>query len=280
MEMLEKEVILQLKSKLLDVLGENTHLIQIEQILEQELSQFTIKEKRYRQLFRVTEKFHSSMNMDSVLEEIIYILQEVYPSFTYSLFLSQDHYNHHNLPIKILQYDSENIVALKSYVTGTVQTEDFFYEKRSVLYAPLKGKQGVYGVLQITAPNALVFPKNEVEFIALLANTAGSALENAQLYQQSKRLISDLQLINEVSHRLNSKLRLTDTVTYMCDQIITSFGAQEVGFILFSEDQKEATILKGSSRFFFHKKVELYISISMTSFKEKMMRYLLGILIY
>jgi diguanylate cyclase (GGDEF)-like protein len=224
-----------------------------------ELSQIAIKEKRYRQLFRVTEKFHASMDMNSVLEEIISILHEVYPDFTYYLFLSQDHYSLGHLPIKSLKYDSENIAVMHAYVTGTVQIEDSLYEQRSTLYAPLKGKQGVYGVLQIIAPNALVFPKSEVEFTALLANTAGSALENAQLYHQSKRLIADLQLINEVSHRLNSKLRLTDTVTYMCDQIISSFDAQEVGFVLFSEVQKEATILTGSTSFFFDKKVELYI---------------------
>ena len=224
----------------------------------QELSQIAIMEKRYRQLFRVTEKFHDSIDMNSVLKEIISILHEVYPTFTYSLFLSQDHYSHGHLPIKSLEYDSENIAAMQAYVTGTVQIEDSLHEQRSMLYAPLKGKQGVYGVLQIIAPNALVFPKNEIEFTALLANTAGSALENAQLYQQSIRLISDLQLINEVTHHLNSKIRLSDTVTYMCDQIIKSFGAQEVGFILFSDSQKKTTILRGSTSFFFDKKVELY----------------------
>lgn len=151
------------------------------------------EEKRYKQLFRVTEKFHSTMKMDAVLEEIIETLQEVYPTFTYYLLLSHDNNGHGNLPIKGLEYDSENISAMQAYVTGLIQLEDSIQDRRSILYAPLKGKQGVYGVLQVIAPNAITFPKKEVEFITLLANTAGSALENAQLYQQSRRLISDLQ---------------------------------------------------------------------------------------
>ncbi|HAQ07021.1 MAG TPA: GGDEF domain-containing protein, partial [Bacillus bacterium] len=189
------------------------------------------EEKRYKQLFRVTEKFHSTMDMDAVLGEIIAILQEVYPSFTYYLLLSHDHKGYGGLPVKDLEYDSENLTAMQSYVSGQIQFEDSLTEKNSIMYAPLKGKQGVYGVLQVIAPDALVFPHNEVEFIKLLANTAGSALENAKLYEQSRRLIADLQLINETSHQLNSSLRLADTMNFICGQIIKSFNAQEVGFI-------------------------------------------------
>lgn len=217
------------------------------------------EEKRYKQLFRVTEKFHSTMDMDAVLGEIIFTLKEVYASFTYYLMLSHDNNNHGNLPIKDLEYDSENISAMQAYVTGTIQLEDSIHDRKSILYAPLKGKQGVYGVLQVIAPNAIDFPKNEVEFITLLANTAGSALENAQLYQQSRRLITDLQLINETSHRLNSNLRLTETISFMAEQIRASFFAEEVGFILFSEDLEHMRITKGSTEFFLTEEAQLYL---------------------
>ncbi len=216
----------------------------------QELYKIVMEEKRYKQLFRVNEKFHSTMDMDAVLGEIIYTLQEVYPSFTYYLMLSHDNDNHSELPIKDLEYDSENLAAMEAYVTGTIQMEDSLNERRSVLYAPLKGKQGVYGVLQVIAPDTLTFPSNEVEFIKLLANTAGSALENAQLYQQSKRLIADLQLINETSHRLNSNLRLTETMSYMTEQIVQSFDAEEVCFVLLASDLRPISVLAGSTPFF------------------------------
>ncbi|MFD2446354.1 diguanylate cyclase domain-containing protein [Bacillus sp. CGMCC 1.16607] len=219
------------------------------------------EEKRYKQLYRVTEKFHSSMNMDDVLGEIIITLQEVYPTFTYFLLLSQDNNSHSDLPIKDLEYDSENIAAMQAYVTGTTQFEDSIYERRSVLYAPLKGKQGVYGVLQVIAPNTLVFPKNEVEFISLLANTAGNALENAQLYQQSRRLIADLQLINETSHRLNSNLRLSETMAFMCEQITSSFDAEEVGFFLLTKGLSKYRVLPGSTAFFHSDDSNIYTEL-------------------
>jgi len=233
----------------------------------QKLTKLLVEEKRYKQLFRVTEKVHSTMNMRSVLGEIIDSLHEVYPSFAYLLFLSQDHKGFEGLPIKEFNYTSKNQAIMESYVTGTIQFEVSVTERKANLYAPLKGKQGVYGVLQVTSPNALVFPKNEVEFITLLANTAGGAIENAQLYEQSKRLIEDLQLINETSHHLNSTLRLTETMAYMSDQIVKSLAAEEVGFIQFTLSDSSYDVQQGSTSFFLTDEAKPYIDY----FKEKIL---------
>ena len=170
--------------------------------------------------------------MDAVLREIISTLKNMYPTFDYYLLLSNDNNSHEDLPIKYLEYDSENVAAMQAYVTGTVQFEDCLSGQSSVLHAPLKGKQGVYGVLQVIASDTLIFPKSEVEFITLLANTAGSALENAQLYQQSKQLVSDLQFINETTRYLNANLRLNETIQFMKKQIKKSFNANQTGFVI------------------------------------------------
>lgn len=224
----------------------------------QNLKRIISEEKKYKELYRVTEKFHSSMDIDNLLGEIIITLQGIYPAFSYDLLLSQDYQNHSQLPIRDLEYDNENMAAMEAYVTGTVQFEDSL-PWESALYAPLKGKQGVYGVLVVYAPNTSAFPRNEVEFITLLANTAGSAMENTQLYQQSRRLIADLQLINETSHCLNSNLRLLETIHYMSEQIIKSFKAQEVGFFLYSPAGDIEKILQGSTAFFSTKQAGKYI---------------------
>ncbi|GKU81585.1 diguanylate cyclase [Niallia sp. NCCP-28] len=231
----------------------------------QSLVKIVTEERKYKLLFRVTEKFHSSMKMEDVLGEVIYTLQEIYPTFSYYLLLSHDNNSRGDLPIKDLEYDSENIAALEAYVTGQVQFENSREERQAVLYAPLKGKQGVYGVLQVIGPKTVDFPKSEKEFITLLANTAGSAVENAQLYQQSKKLVSDLQLINETTHRLNSNLRLTEMMKYISERISSSFNAEEVGFILFSSESNAMSVLVGSTTFFHTKDAEAYIQ----HFKEK-----------
>lgn len=245
-------------------------------IKAQTIANIVLEDMRYKQLYRVTSKFHSSMDMDDILGEIIVTLQEVYPSFTHLLLLSQDSSCDCTLPVKELQYDNENITAMQAYLTGTVQIEKCQDKHQSILYAPLKGRQGVYGILQVNAPNTVAFPKSEIKFIELLANTAGSALENAQLYQQSKRLIADLQLINEISHRLNSHLRLNDSMSYMQKQIITSFAAEEVGFILFSNGKDEMQILPGSTEFFQTAEANKYITYMSDKIRKERDAFFIG----
>ncbi|ANB62200.1 diguanylate cyclase domain protein (plasmid) [Anoxybacillus amylolyticus] len=217
------------------------------------------EEKRYERLHHFTAKIHASMKIEDVLEEIIDTLQEVYPSFTYYLFLSDDHPYHERLPIKTLMFEQEdeNMAAMQAFLTGKIQLEDSLSLQRSILYAPIKGAQGVYGVIEIIASHIMEFPKSEINFISLLANTAGSALENAKLYEQSRRLVADLQLINETMHRLNANLRLQDALEFMVSQIKRSFGAEEIGFLLF--DQEKKRLLPGSTPFFQSRQAKKYI---------------------
>jgi diguanylate cyclase (GGDEF)-like protein len=225
-------------------------------ILERDL-QWQIK--RYKQLLQITETLHSSLDVEVLLGELCVTLKELYPDFSFSLLLSQDTYSHSDLPIIELEYDSENIAAMKAYASSEIQFEASLADNHAIIYAPLKGKQITYGVLQIIAANSTEFPEYEVEFISLLACAAGSSLENAHLYQQSRTEISNLQLINETSHCLNSNLRLFDTMTYMSEQIIASLDAEEVGFFLFSHEQAKVQILPGSTPYFFTKQAQIYI---------------------
>ncbi|MFC0270320.1 diguanylate cyclase domain-containing protein [Metabacillus herbersteinensis] len=217
------------------------------------LSKILENKQKYEQLYQLTKKFHSFMkNKDDVLIELISTLQTMYSEYIFYLFLSHDNENKQHLPIKDLDYEKEDHdTAMEAYVTGEVQIERNDALKQAVLYVPLKGKQGVYGVLQVVANNELGLEADNIDFITLLANAAGNALENAQLYEQSKRLIEDLQLINETSHRLNKNLRLTETMSFMSKRILESFQANEVGFFYYDHTGVCKT-LPGSTAFFQH----------------------------
>ncbi|WP_245308255.1 diguanylate cyclase [Halalkalibacter urbisdiaboli] len=208
-------------------------------------------------LLQVTKKFHSTMNIGEVLGEIIYALEQVYPSFQVNLLLSHEWEVKEGVPIKQLMYgsDSGNRTAEHAYLTGLIQIERIESKDKVTLYAPLRGKQGVYGVMEIQASADVRLPKHEIDFIEMLADTGGNALENAELYQQSRKLIHDLQLINQTSHQLNLNLRLADTINFMTEQIINSFEAEQVGFILF-QSNGEFVLLEGSTSFFTKESLE------------------------
>src|SRR5699024_818503 len=95
-------------------------------------------------------------------------------------------------------------------MTGDIQIENRTEEKRTYLYAPCCGKQGVYGVLQLISPHIVCFPQGDIKFISEFANISGQAIENSTLYQTSHHLVTDLKLINDVTHRLNLNLQLSE----------------------------------------------------------------------
>ncbi|WML40854.1 sensor domain-containing diguanylate cyclase [Neobacillus sp. OS1-2] len=214
---------------------------------------------KYKKLFQITERLHSFLDVDVLLGELFIVLKEIYPNFSYQLLLSMDTYSHNDLPIIDLEYDGENIAAIQAFESGAVQFEST-QTGHAVLYAPLKGKREIYGVLQVIAPLTKGFPIYDVEFMALLSSCAGGALENAQLYQLSLRTISDLQLINETSHQLNSNRPMAETFEFMSTQIKASFEANEVGFFLFSQKQTKAKILPGSTPYFFTRQARVYVN--------------------
>lgn len=224
------------------------------------LVQLTENEQKYERLYRLTEKLHSFMNKDDVLVGLITALQSLFQEYIFYLFLSQDSENHEDLPIKDLRFDHQdgNDMAMEAYVTGKAQRSIDKENLQTVLYSPLKGKQGVYGVLQVVANHGVELRDEQTNFITMLANAAGTALENAQLYEQSKRLIKDLQLINEASHQLNKNLRLTGTMTYITSRIMDAFKADEVGFFYVNQDGS-IQVFPGSTSFFQTDEVKVYI---------------------
>ncbi|MDG5787019.1 sensor domain-containing diguanylate cyclase [Evansella sp. AB-P1] len=205
-------------------------------------------------LLKVNRKFHSSMDVNAILEEILQALFEAYPSFQINLLLSHDWNVPEHLPIEPLdfQVSTEDDLAAKAYLTGHLQLEVSINESKTFLYVPLKGKQGVYGVFKMGALSTKVFLEDELEFIQVLADTGGSAIENAELYQQSQQHIANLKLINQTSQQLNENLKLSDVVQYMVNRMVQDFSADEVGFIIFRDKNfSSQDILDGSSSYFF-----------------------------
>ncbi len=71
------------------------------------------------------------MNIGDVLEEIVKTLKEVYPTFTFHLFLSYDSTTDRDLPIKLLTFENEDehMGAMQAYVTGQIQLHDSLVHK-------------------------------------------------------------------------------------------------------------------------------------------------------
>ena len=196
------------------------------------------RENQYRKLYNITELFHSTMDIDRIIENVLHTVEMNFPTFNVDLILSNDQDRHTKMKVKLFDYLAERPSTIDAFVSGEITTEFASDLNKRLLNVPIKGRQAIYGILQISAPPAYLFSKSEKDFIRMLCLTSGNALENAKLYHQSHRLISDLQLINETTHRLNMKLSIHEMLDYLKKQLMNSFQPMEVCFVLIEEGKE------------------------------------------
>ncbi|MCY8373690.1 diguanylate cyclase [Bacillus inaquosorum] len=205
-----------------------------------------IKTIYQKKIYKMTELFHSLLDQTEVLKQLLESLTRTFSLFKFSLFISHDQDQCLGVPAKELYMEGEksDSFALKVYLTG-----DILRKNESAAYIPIKGQQGTYGVLMAEGTGGSFITDAYLDEMSLIANAAGKAFENAQLYEQSKASIANLELINETSRRLNQRLTLTDTMNDLAVRMAESFQAEEVGF--FHIDHFEnLTLLPGSTAFF------------------------------
>ncbi|WP_254776758.1 sensor domain-containing diguanylate cyclase [Paenibacillus sp. yr247] len=204
--------------------------------------------KKHDILFEASKKLHAKIDVDSVLTEVIECMHSVYPKIQVDLLLSQDN-DSTNLSVKPLNFqNTENDICTRAFMEGHVifePTSGSNGPSTGKIAAPLSGKQGVYGVLYMKSEHDLIHA-SDLQFISLLADTAGSAFENAKLYEQSNLMINELRLINEITKQLNQSLRLNEIFNSASSEILSIFGA-DYSCILQKDKESEKLIVQATN---------------------------------
>jgi len=95
---------------------------------------------------------------------------------------------------------------------GTLLREETRREgNRSIAWIPLKAKGKVVGVLNVATAQPIPFTPREVELLKAIGSVIGVALENARLYEDSSRLVDELQ---RATLQLEAKNRELNTFVY------------------------------------------------------------------
>ncbi|MCR8641757.1 diguanylate cyclase [Paenibacillus sp. N1-5-1-14] len=178
-------------------------------------------------LFLASRRLHSLISTEAVLTEVVQSLKSVYPIMSLDLYLLQD-IQSASLPIKQLDLQKmDNAMYVRAFMDDQLVMEQYLGVDMGTieLAVPLSGKQGVYGVLHMQCETDTLDP-SDIQFISMLADSGGSAFENAKLYEQSYLLISELRLINEITRRLNQSLSLNEIIDFVSAELIQIFGAE------------------------------------------------------
>ncbi|GIO08985.1 hypothetical protein J31TS6_50130 [Brevibacillus reuszeri] len=178
-------------------------------------------------LYQLMSKIQASIDVNDVLHEIVTSIPILYPYLSVELFLTVE--PNATTPVKQLSFhEEEPSTSTKAYLEGRLVVDEIKQgdHQMTVIAAPLLGKQGIYGVLQVTSDQLVSLSQHETNYIAILADTAGTAFENAQLYQQSRNLIRELRLINEMARQLNRSLNLKEILDFVTTMMRATFDAE------------------------------------------------------
>ncbi|USB34584.1 sensor domain-containing diguanylate cyclase [Paenibacillus sp. YPG26] len=179
-------------------------------------------------LVDVVQRLHDKIDVDAVLHEVLDSIVRVYPNVHLEILMSQDHQGS-NSRVKLLQLQADtDPLCVQAFMEGKLLRNSFRAEngqQQLEIAVPLSGKQGVYGVFHLFIPYEH-FEEADIQLVEMLADTAGTAFENAKLYEQSNQLIHELRLINELTQRLSQSLQLKEIFKFATDELLHIFGAE------------------------------------------------------
>ncbi len=201
------------------------------------------EEARRNILFGVMRRLNDHIDVENVLSEVLDSLEQLYPICKADLFLSQD-YTSPNEKVRPLAFHLGDMDLCKAaFLDGKIREEHSAGRHRIAL--PLSGKQGVYGVLRLNMPENQ-FDEADIGFLTMLAGAAGAAFEKAKLHEQANVLVGELRLINELTHRLNSSLKLSETMQFASAELLAIFKSDFCCILQFDAGLQQFVVMSSN----------------------------------
>jgi len=107
----------------------------------------------------------------------------------------------------------------------------------SELAVPIKSKDEVIGVLNVRCVVFDAFDESDLAVLQALADQAGTAIANAQLFEAEQRRAEQFRVISEVGSHITSILAVDELLNQIVRLIQQTFGYYHVGIGLVEDDE-------------------------------------------
>jgi diguanylate cyclase (GGDEF)-like protein len=200
------------------------------------------KEARKKELlFQMAHELYSKNDTDEILSEMIRKIHDLYPLVKVSLLMTQDQHTS-NLSVKPLRFvKNEEDTCTRAFMEGRMVIEKCGAAEEYEMAVPLSGKQGIYGVLHVHSHHG-PFETPVIQMMKVLSDAAGSAFENAKLYEQSNILVNELRLINELTKQLSQSLKVQDIFNFASSELTTIFHADYCCILQLDKEKREFVV--------------------------------------
>lgn len=158
-------------------------------------------------LHKISTTLNSTLQLEEILDKTVGLIRQVMKVEECNLFLSQEENTSLSLQTSTSTSSSEAILILLQEVGRLVVQKkgpiisQHEGEIKSILAVPIIVKEKTIGVVVVTSKKNFYFSKREVSFLLALANQAGIAIENAQLYGMMEYCATTDGLTGLYNHR-------------------------------------------------------------------------------
>ena len=109
----------------------------------------------------------------------------------------------------------------------------------SWLVAPLHERESLRGAIVLASRTPSRFGENEVILIRTVADQVGVAVANARLYEETRRRVDELALLNEVGRALTSTLNLDEVMNAIMEEAVGVLQGEAGSVLLLDEGTGE-----------------------------------------
>ncbi|MFS0858967.1 MULTISPECIES: GGDEF domain-containing protein [Paenibacillus] len=205
------------------------------------------EEHRRSILFQIVQRMHDKMDVDAILDEVFDSIDYLYPTTRMTLYMSQDQSSLNPRIKPLLVHERGEDICVQSFMEGKliVVRSDEGEHRILEVGLPLKGKQGIYGVFHIEM-NEELMEDSDLQLITMMADTAGTAFENAKLHEQSNMLIQELRLINDLTQRLNKSLQLMEIYQFSEQELKDIFQAESCCILQLNDSTDQFEVMSSN----------------------------------
>jgi len=109
---------------------------------------------------------------------------------------------------------------------------------RSVLMVPLFGRGQLIGVIEAVNKRSGHFTDNDLDILTALSSPCAVAIDNANLFRETRRVARERQLLFEVGKKLASSLDVDSSLKMILDSVRDVIGFNAGGVYLLEEDSE------------------------------------------
>lgn len=207
-------------------------------------------------LQEATEMILSSVDVDTVLHQILLIVRNYFGISNCAIFLveqpsgvlycrAQNGYDEQTTKARRIRIGKEGVTGWVAHTKTPLYVPDVTKEPRylaadpsirSELALPLIVRDEVVGVLDIESSNLDYFTDDMIGLLALFAGQAAVALENARLYSTERRRMRQIELINLIARSATAANEIDQFLGTLADLIYDTFEGTEVCVLLREAD--------------------------------------------